>query len=82
MRCLYIVLVHHGVVHSGFDLGVAQQFLHLLYRHAFVDCMCGQRAPELMRMHPANLRLLPQRLDPLLNRADAQPLRPPIEGHE
>ena len=82
MRCLYIALVHHSVVHSGLDFGVTQQFLHLLDGHAFVDCVRGQRASELMRMHPTNLRFLPQRLDPLLDRTDAQPLCPPIERHE
>lgn len=82
MRCLYIALVHHSVVHSGFDLGVAQQFLHLLDGHPFVDCVCGQRASELMWMHPTNLCLLPQHLDPLLDRADAQSLCPAIERHE
>lgn len=82
MRCLYIALVHHSVVHGGFDLGVAQQFLHLLDGHAFVDCVRGQRASELMRMYPTNLGFLTQCLDSLLDRTDAQPLRPPIERHE
>lgn len=54
-------------------------FLHLLDGHAFADCVYGQRASELMRMYPTNLRFLPQRLDPLLDCADAQPLCPPIE---
>ena len=82
MRCLYIALVHHSVVHSGFDLGVTQQSLHLFDGHTFVDCVRGQRASELMRMHPTNLRPLPKCLDPLLNRTDAQPLCPAIEGYE
>ena len=51
MRNLHIVLIHHCVLHCGVNFGMAEEPLHLFYRHSFVDGACCQRSSEFMWMH-------------------------------
>ena len=51
MGNLHIVLIHHCVLHCGVNFGMAEEPLHLFYRHSFVDGACRQRSSELMWMH-------------------------------
>ena len=44
-------------MHGGVDFDMAEQLLHLLDGHAFVDGHGGQRPAELVGMHPWHLGL-------------------------
>ena len=60
MRFLYIRLVHHGVVHRGIDLGMAEELLHLLHGHTFVDGDGGEGAAEFVGMDTGDFQTAPQ----------------------
>ena len=82
MRGLYIALVHHGVVHGGVYSRMAEELLHLLDGHTFVDGVRCERSPELVRMYPIDSRSLAEISQTRLHAADAHPLSVSSQGHE
>ena len=48
MGVLDVALVDDGILHGGINLGVTEDFLHLLDRHAFIDGAGGHGAAELV----------------------------------
>ena len=45
-----VYLVDNGILHGGVYLAMAQDLLHLLYGHAFVDSAGGHGAAEFVGM--------------------------------
>ena len=58
MRCLYVVLTHHSIVHGGVYFRMTEEFLHLLNGHPFANGISGQGAPELMGVDAMHIEAL------------------------
>ena len=48
---LHILLLYHSVMHGRINFLVAEQLLHLLNWHPFINSRCCKCPSELMRMH-------------------------------
>ena len=70
MRGLYIALVHHGVVHGGVYSRMAEELLHLLDGHTFVDGVRCERSPELVRMYSLHAYFSAKLTNPDFHTAD------------
>lgn len=53
---------------------MAKEHLDLFDGHAFVDCLCGKRSSELMRVDPFQIKLAPQFSKQRLDAANLQSL--------
>ena len=70
MRFFHICLIHHGVVHSGINLGMAEELLHLLHGHTLVDGDGGEGTAEFVGMDAGNLQFSAQLAQANLHTAD------------
>ena len=74
MGNFHIVLIYHCVLHCGVNFGMAEEPLHLFYRHSFVDGACRQRSSELMWMHLCDTELPSQLSQSYFHSTDLQPV--------
>ena len=58
MRCLYVVLTYHSIVHGGVYFRMTEKFLHLLNGHPFANGICGESASKLVGMHAVHVKAL------------------------
>ena len=80
MRGLDVALIDHRIPERRVDFLVSEQDLNLLYRHAFVDCPRGERAPELVRVHSANSEAPPELPEHRLHTSDLESLVRGVAG--
>ena len=74
MGAFDVILIDHGVLHGGIDLGMAEQVLHLLDRHAFVDGSGSEGTAKLVRVHVGHAQLAPELAQARFHAADFQAL--------
>jgi len=67
-------LVHHCVAHSGVNLDMAQEFLHLLHGHSFVYGHSGQCPAELVRMDAGDFEAATQLAEADFNAGNLEPV--------
>ena len=72
MGILDIALVDDGVLHGGVNLRMAEDFLHLFDRHAFVDGSGGHGAAELVGVNARQIESTSEGSQAYLHAADAE----------
>ncbi len=82
MRQFDVILVHHSVLQGGIEALVAEQMLHLLDRHTFVNSHGGQCTAELVRVYLRDVELTTEIAQTNLDTADLQAFTWSEEGHE
>ena len=60
MGDFHVVLIDDGILHGCVNLGVPEDFLHLLDGHTLVDCPCCHGSTEFMGVYLCQSQLSAQ----------------------